>query len=226
MFKDIEWFDTLPSTQTYLKTHPDIPIYKVIAAKHQSAGYGRQGAPWQSNHFENLLFSYKQPASYDAVRSLWEGVLIGCVEYLKTRGIKAHIKPPNDVYVHDAKLAGILVETKQEQTLMAFVGVGLNVNQMTFSKRLNATSMTLLTKHTYDLNEVLHDLLKAITDAMMLPAQKRLIWYTNHIEFNRYRLSWEGHSIPTFTHLDDGMLLIKNQAIHPSLLVYELNDKI
>lgn len=226
MFKAIEWFDTLPSTQTYLKEHPDTPMFKVIAAKHQSAGYGRQGAPWQSNHFENLLFSYKQPTAYDTVRSVWEVVLVGCVEYLKANGLKAHIKPPNDVYVNDLKIAGILVETKQEASLVAYVGVGLNVNQASFSEELKATSMTHHTKQTYVLNEVLNDLLESISHAMTLSPQERLIWYTNHIEFNRYRVLEEDREVTTIDQLDDGMIMIENRAVHPSLLVYELNDKI
>jgi BirA family biotin operon repressor/biotin-[acetyl-CoA-carboxylase] ligase len=40
------------------------------------------------------------------------------------------IKPPNDVYLNDRKVAGVLVDTKagSAQTFAAVVGIGVNIN--------------------------------------------------------------------------------------------------
>ncbi len=226
MFKNIQWFDTLSSTQTYLKEHLEIPLFNVIAAKHQTAGYGRQGAPWESQPNANLLFSFKQNTTYESSPQLWEVVLMGLIETLKVHGIVAHIKPPNDVYVDHQKIAGILVETRQESTLTAYVGVGVNVNQDTFSNHLNATSMRLLTGKEFSLEKVLTQLLKAIEDATQQDPSQRLIWYTNHIDFSRYRLRYQDSEVSHWTVREDGLLFIEKTSVHPSRLVYELIDKI
>jgi BirA family biotin operon repressor/biotin-[acetyl-CoA-carboxylase] ligase len=72
-------------------------------------------------------------------------------------GIDASIKWPNDVWVGERKLAGILTEmSSQGQKLAAvIVGIGVNVNQIEFPAELAATSMRLETGREHDREEVL-----------------------------------------------------------------------
>jgi BirA family biotin operon repressor/biotin-[acetyl-CoA-carboxylase] ligase len=73
---------------------------------------------------------------------------------------KAKIKWPNDIYVNDAKIAGILIElsTKGAYLGNSIVGIGINVNQLTFNSNLNATSLILELGRGVDLDRLLSEL--------------------------------------------------------------------
>ena len=71
---------------------------------------------------------------------------LAVIEFLKTYGIEAKIKWPNDIYVKDKKIAGILIEHALQGGTMAYsiIGIGLNSNQTVFDSDLfNPTSIRL-----------------------------------------------------------------------------------
>jgi len=62
------------------------------------------------------------------------------------------IKYPNDIYIADRKVAGILIEhsLRSDRINYSIAGIGLNVNQVVFSEKLpNPTSILLETKQQY-----------------------------------------------------------------------------
>jgi BirA family biotin operon repressor/biotin-[acetyl-CoA-carboxylase] ligase len=68
------------------------------------------------------------------------------VDLLAAHGIEARIKWPNDIYVGDKKICGILIENTILGKWMnsSIIGIGLNVNQKVFDANLpNPTSMAL-----------------------------------------------------------------------------------
>lgn len=78
-------------------------------------------------------------------------------------GVK--IKWPNDIYVGDQKICGILIENAvmNGQITQSIVGIGVNINQTKFlSSAPNPVSLKMLTKRDYDLKEALHALLKEL----------------------------------------------------------------
>jgi BirA family biotin operon repressor/biotin-[acetyl-CoA-carboxylase] ligase len=76
-------------------------------------------------------------------------------------GIEAEIKWPNDIYVQNQKMAGILIENQLEGKRISWViaGIGLNVNQQSFHQA-NATSM----KNVLDVNLQVKTVLKELMD--------------------------------------------------------------
>lgn len=66
---------------------------------------------------------------------------------------RIHIKWPNDIYVNNRKIAGILIENylRENSIQHAIVGVGINVNQETFHTAPQAISLYALTHKTHDL---------------------------------------------------------------------------
>jgi BirA family biotin operon repressor/biotin-[acetyl-CoA-carboxylase] ligase len=67
-------------------------------------------------------------------------------EFLSTYGIKAQIKWPNDIYVDEKKICGILIENsfRGKSISSSIIGIGLNINQRNFNVNLpNPTSMVL-----------------------------------------------------------------------------------
>lgn len=154
-------FEAIDSTSTYLKNHyQDLDNMTFISADYQSAGHGRNNRNWKSENGTNLLFSLlildKELISLFKSISLISAYSI--IEILKEYGINnCFIKWPNDVYVNDKKICGILLEavTKNEMECL-IIGIGLNVNQKVFEGeylRLPTSIYKELNKE-IDLNEL------------------------------------------------------------------------
>ncbi len=109
------------------------PEGTVVVAEYQSAGKGRMSRKWFSEPGANLLFSVllRPRGSVQDLFFLNCAASIAVVEVLEEQcSLKATIKWPNDVYVGDRKLAGLLGEFSMAQGKLDFVilGIGLNVH--------------------------------------------------------------------------------------------------
>jgi BirA family biotin operon repressor/biotin-[acetyl-CoA-carboxylase] ligase len=85
------------------------------------------------------------------------------VELLSEHGIKAKIKWPNDIYVGNSKICGILIENalRGEWISYSIIGIGLNVNQRNFDVNLpNTTSMALCLDQTLSLPGLLEEFMQ------------------------------------------------------------------
>ncbi len=123
----------------------------VILAEHQSEGRGQQGNTWQSNPQQNLTFSLilKPQQLNSSNQFLFNKVLsihlLGFFRsYFPAHAQAFHIKWPNDLYLYDKKIGGILIENslQGEHISNSIVGIGLNVNQTSFDLP-NASSIAL-----------------------------------------------------------------------------------
>ena len=145
----------------------DLPTGTVYLTEDQTAGRGQGNNRWHSTAGANLtlslllrpdhlsvdrLFVLTQVASlavHDAVRDHLPGSL--------APGVR--IKWPNDLYVEDRKLAGILIQNglRGNRINWSVVGTGLNVNEAAFPPELEqaATSLYLLTGKPVERGEVL-----------------------------------------------------------------------
>ncbi len=158
----ITQFESVDSTSNYVATafaQGKISHGSVILADKQTSGRGQREATWQSEGGLNLLFSFLViPDNMSAFegQSLMHCTTLALVELLKSFGIKAQIKWPNDVYVGNKKMAGILIENQLSGSRISrsIIGVGLNINQADFGE-LNATSLFLETGKYADLKEAL-----------------------------------------------------------------------
>ena len=89
--------------------------------------------------------------------SLSEAVALAVADTLIVYGIPAKVKWPNDIYVGDRKIAGILIENVLDGTRVSrsIVGLGLNVNQARFlSPAPNPVSIFQLTGLTHDVDSL------------------------------------------------------------------------
>jgi BirA family biotin operon repressor/biotin-[acetyl-CoA-carboxylase] ligase len=105
----------------------------VILAEEQTAGRGRMDRKWLSPPFENLLFSIiLRP--FLPVKNVFVLTMIMSVavidEIRASVGLNPMIKWPNDIYMDNRKLGGILTEfsVKAERPEYVIMGLGLNVN--------------------------------------------------------------------------------------------------
>ena len=136
----------------------------VFVAACQHSGRGQGAAQWESADGLNLTFSIVlYPARIEIFRqfSISQAVSLGIADFISTEVEGVSIKWPNDIYVADKKIAGILIETAISggKFTRAVVGIGLNVNQEIFvSDAPNPVSLKNLTGKNYDLTELLYDL--------------------------------------------------------------------
>jgi BirA family biotin operon repressor/biotin-[acetyl-CoA-carboxylase] ligase len=137
-------------------------------AEYQTAGKGCGANSWESERGKNLTFSMLiHPEEVPANEQFWitQVASVAMCETLKQYGCEeVSIKWPNDIYVGDRKICGMLIENRLQGSMIkdCIIGIGLNVNQRTFkSDAPNPVSLYQLLGQETDLEE----LLKAFLDA-------------------------------------------------------------
>ena len=88
------------------------------------------------------------------------------------------IKWPNDIYVEDKKIAGVLIENGIKGTYLShsIVGIGINVNQTQFSDPQRTTSLKEMSvsSEDYDIPTIVKELYKALNqEYLLLKANKK-----------------------------------------------------
>ena len=101
----------------------------LLVAEQQTAGRGRLGRSWQSARGDSLMFSLGLPLAPAEWSGLSLAVGVALAESLHPR---IGLKWPNDLWVDDRKLGGILIETASfgqggDGERYAVIGAGLNV---------------------------------------------------------------------------------------------------
>jgi BirA family biotin operon repressor/biotin-[acetyl-CoA-carboxylase] ligase len=141
----------------------------VVTATHQSAGRGRRGREWLDAPGESLLMSIvlRPPTPPTDAPQLSLVAAVAVVDALRTAGVVATIRWPNDVMVAERKICGVLPEavTTRRGTLEHLIlGIGLNVNQSEFPAPLRAlaTSARIETGRVHAVEEMLAAVLAAL----------------------------------------------------------------
>ena len=122
----IYYFDTLESTNDKAKEFECEEDNYIIYTKNQTNGRGQYDRRWISKN--GLTFSI---VLKELDNELYKIVPQAIVQYLKSKGIDANIKLPNDIYYKGKKLGGILIENifKDNQYEKTIIGIGLNINE-------------------------------------------------------------------------------------------------
>lgn len=154
----IIWHENLTSTNDQaLKDLQRLDNLSILAAYCQTAGRGQQGNKWSSQAGQNLLFSillkkfdYFGMSPLPAARQflISRAAALSVASFLEKWGLEAQIKWPNDIYVKDRKIAGILIENglQGHSLVRSIIGIGINLGQRDFPPELpNPTSVSLLT---------------------------------------------------------------------------------
>jgi len=167
--QEIHYFETLPSTQDLALSwakERQVKSGSVIRAGHQTAGRGQANNTWQDEGGLNIACSviYFPEFTLLPVQTFYlsKWVSLAVLDTLKPllpEGLV--IKWPNDIWYHERKLAGILIQTSISGTavLSAVVGIGININQQQFGNLIRATSVKELTGEHHDLEAVMRELL-------------------------------------------------------------------
>jgi BirA family biotin operon repressor/biotin-[acetyl-CoA-carboxylase] ligase len=172
-----------PSTNTALRSmladDSRIAGGTVVYTHRQTAGRGQRGNSWEAEPGMNATFSMLlRPEGIEARRQfvVSEMVALGVADALDSylpAGKAAKVKWPNDIYVDDLKICGILIENSLSGNTIDYsiAGIGLNVNQRRFvSDAPNPVSIANLTGTDNDVVEVMGRVADAILDLSALSA--------------------------------------------------------
>lgn len=160
----------------------------------QTGGRGQVKNSWESEKGKNLLFSILlKPHFLPIVRQflISKIVALAVADVVALYVDNVSLKWPNDVYVGDLKIAGILIENIIMGSVLenSVAGIGLNVNQTKFlSDAPNPVSLFQLTNRQIDLDELLTLLLKRLNYWYDVLKNGREELVDRHYEQRLYRL--------------------------------------
>ncbi|MDA9095279.1 bifunctional biotin--[acetyl-CoA-carboxylase] ligase/biotin operon repressor BirA [Porticoccaceae bacterium] len=133
--RSIELFQSLDSTNKYLREQAEKSDCSgsVVLAERQTSGRGRRGKTWVSpfaaNIYMSILWDFDQGAQ--ALEGLSLAVGVAVRRALIEVGLEdVRLKWPNDIYIGNKKLGGILLEMIGDPVghCSVVIGVGINVS--------------------------------------------------------------------------------------------------
>jgi BirA family transcriptional regulator, biotin operon repressor / biotin---[acetyl-CoA-carboxylase] ligase len=164
---NILFYKNLPSTNTFtsaLLKKNQLPEGTIVYTDYQSAGRGYNTNSWESEEGKNLLISivlYPFSIKTEDQFYISMAISLGIYDFLIRYVPGCSIKWPNDIYVNNDKIAGILIENSisADKIESSIAGIGLNLNQEIFiSSPPNPVSLRLLSGNEFDITDSLHQL--------------------------------------------------------------------
>ena len=170
---DVKYFDSIGSTNTEALAWAtnEAKDLSLVIADEQTAGRGRLDRKWFTPKGTALAFSLiLRPTAQETphfTRMVGLAAL-AIADMLRTRGLVAQVKWPNDVLLNGRKVAGILVESvwSGEEVDCLVIGIGINVLKRAVPPadllQFPATSLEESLGPAIEREEILHDVLAGI----------------------------------------------------------------
>jgi BirA family biotin operon repressor/biotin-[acetyl-CoA-carboxylase] ligase len=167
----IVWLEEVDSTNLYaerLLQGAGAEEGTVVAADFQTEGKGQGDNNWESERGKNLMVTViLKPFFLDASDQfiLNKAMTLAVCDLVRSTGISPSVKWPNDIYADDKKIAGLLISHRVTGSVLehTVVGIGVNLNQETFSDSLpNPVSVKGLTGTGYHPKDALNDMVGLI----------------------------------------------------------------
>lgn len=142
------------------------PVFSVLTADRQLSGRGRLGRSFLSPE-GGLYFSVSYPLTGRETNipflTLLSGLAVNeAIEELT--GVKTLIKWPNDIYLNNKKLGGILTELITFRGLTAVVGIGINLSEIDFPEEIREIATSFAREGITPPDK--GDLIKKITESL------------------------------------------------------------
>jgi BirA family biotin operon repressor/biotin-[acetyl-CoA-carboxylase] ligase len=208
-----KFFDEVNSTNDFAKeTIEELASYlpAVVVASYQREGKGQEEKIWVSDKDKNLLFSVIIKPGFSLPEAIFRINYILTFSLIKTLEEKfsmpAKLKWPNDIYLNDRKIAGILVENSiaGDKINTVIGGIGLNINQE-FDKitDFKAISMRDFSGKDYQTAAVLQEFLKMLKEI----SEKSAFTSLNFLEEKISKLLWNRGREQRFLEKDTNKLI-------------------
>jgi BirA family transcriptional regulator, biotin operon repressor / biotin---[acetyl-CoA-carboxylase] ligase len=195
--KTIIKLSNIDSTNNYATSRLDKENWQegtIVHANFQENGRGQLTNLWESAPGANLLISVLfyptfLPVSYQFLLSKVISLSVSDVAASYVDGVS--IKWPNDIYIENKKVAGILIENSimGQRINSSVAGIGLNINQTEFlSDAPNPISIFQTTHVMLDIEEVLKQLTERIDYWYALLKDKKIETIDREYLLRLYRL--------------------------------------
>jgi BirA family biotin operon repressor/biotin-[acetyl-CoA-carboxylase] ligase len=188
----------------------------VVTAAEQSAGRGRQGRTWFAPPGTALLYS-------TLLRPLGERPLLPlavplavCEAAEAVAPVSCRVKWPNDVWIGERKLAGVLIESRAGDAGWAVIGVGMNVavpaDAFPAELEATATSLAAASEAVPAIGDARRELSGALGRWVDAPSDQILAGFRARDALAGRRVGWEGGA-GTVSGIDDsGHLLVDSDS--------------
>ncbi|WP_396637156.1 biotin--[acetyl-CoA-carboxylase] ligase [Maribacter sp. R77961] len=156
------------STNTYLKelaSVKNLADLTVVVTENQTKGRGQMNGLWESEQGKNLTFSVLKKINNLAIQDQFLiSICVSLAVYKTLIALKipdVKVKWPNDILSGNFKICGILIENSISgfRITSSVIGIGLNVNQITFENQPKAASLYSLLGKEIDLENLLKTIL-------------------------------------------------------------------
>lgn len=189
----------------------------VVTTDFQTAGRGQGKNTWESNAGENLLFSVlTHPKDLPANRQflLSQAIALAVRDALRVYIGDIEVKWPNDIYWHNHKLGGILIECRLSGAKVknCIMGVGVDVNQEEFENLTkNPISIYQITNRHIDRHDLLNSIIEELQHYLQMIADHRYEEISLDYQHSLYRRNGY-HAYRD----NDGTFLARFVTIEPS----------
>lgn len=219
--RDVRFFDTLKSTNSYAKSH-DLQPNTLIIANQQTHGRGRFGRAFYSPHKSGIYMSLvlKPQLELNDIQliTVCAGLAV-CLALESEHHVTPKIKWLNDILLGEKKLCGILTEGEIELESQSFrrliVGIGINTdsdpnvpdtletiytalnNDPTHLTDRNALIISVL-KYFYELYNALPENRNALIEAYKLRSMilgKQITLSTSDGVYTAHDITRDGHLV-------------------------------
>jgi BirA family transcriptional regulator, biotin operon repressor / biotin---[acetyl-CoA-carboxylase] ligase len=234
----IIFFDSLESTNDYAKAllEKEKPKdFTIIYTLHQTKGRGQRGNNWISGQGLNLTASWiHYPFNFKIADFFFLNIWVALAVYDALSEILPNhhsikIKWPNDIYVEDKKIAGILIENtiEKDNIVSSIIGIGLNVNQNEFLSLEKATSLQIILRKSLSIDQLLLNLNASLIAKVNLMKHRKIMKdiYQKHLyqlnETKRYDSNSGELNGQIIGVTDNGLLMIESEQ---SVLKFDLKE--
>ncbi len=214
----IIYLKQIDSTNNYLKNHFETGM--VVYTDLQTNGRGQRSNKWESESQKNILMSIA--ISHHSLKAdkqffLSKVVSLAVFDFLSEYVAKVKIKWPNDIYVSNKKIAGILIENSIRGSYISnsIIGIGINVNQNNFPAYIpNPISLSSLTGQSYDPEYLLKVLIEKLNNRYKL------------IEMKQFKKLSSAYIEHLYLYKTESLFLIDQKKIKAQIINIEDNGRL
>lgn len=203
----------------------------VVFTPNQTSGRGQYGSSWEAEAGKNITLSIIFHPSFLGINDQFYLNIftsLGILDFLHKiiPNEELSIKWPNDIYVSNNKLGGVLIQNTMNSKILksSVIGIGLNVNQTAFnSDAPNPTSLKLIANKDFMVEGLVQDLLQCIEARyLQLKAGKK-----DQLKMDYLGLLYRFDQVSSYERKDGSKFngKIKNVAASGQLLVLNIDNE-
>ncbi len=182
------------STNDFVKDMDGSQSEWAVYTFNQTQGKGQREKKWISEPHKNIALSLSIPKEKIEFSRVLLSMAVANLsrhfiqEFLPQS--KVTIKWPNDIFVKDKKIAGILIEETNESYV---VGIGINVNSTAFIHLPHATSIQLESTQAIDLKEITQLFIQSFESLLPLVEEEIAPLYHFHLYGKNTTITFKIH---------------------------------